>query len=164
MDERIPGDSSSAGAAAAGPARERGAGFWPRALGAVIGPILANLAVWWVGVSFVGVPADFPPLAGPGPTIFFSAVGGVGAVVTYKLLGFVSSSPGSLFRGVALVVLLLSFVPDLWLLSAGGREAVPGATVPAVAILMTMHVVAAGIIVWSLTGASAAQGPGASSA
>jgi hypothetical protein len=49
-------------------------------------------------------------------------------------------------------VLLLSFLPDLWLLSDAAAEAFPGATGSGVAVLMLMHVAAAGVIVWALTG------------
>ena len=146
------GPSETPSSHGSGTSSQGGSGFWTRAATAVVGAILANLAVWWLGVTFVDVPSGFPPLDGPGPTIFFTAVGAVGAVVVYKLVSAFSSSPDSVFRGIAVVVLLLSFVPDAWLLSAGGREAVPGATAPAVAVLATMHVVAAVIIVAALTG------------
>jgi hypothetical protein len=52
-----------------------------------------------------------------------------------------------MFTRVAVVVLLLSFVPDVLLLQAD-----PAATVPAVIVLMVMHVVVAVVCVASLTG------------
>lgn len=132
--------------------------FWKKALGAVVGSVLANVGVWWIGVSTLTIPSDFPPLAGPGPTIFFTTVGGIGAVVVFTLLRRMSSRPREHFRLVALIVLILSFIPDLLLLSEGAGESVPGVTLPGVALLMVLHLVAAAVIVWALTGGGAKEG------
>ena len=126
--------------------------IWKSGLKALVWANLANAAVWWVGVSVLPVPADFPPLAGVGPTLFFTSVGAVGAVAVYAVVRRTSSRPAILFRRIAALVLLLSFIPDLALLTEGGREAVPGVTVPGVVLLMVMHVVAAGVIVQVLVG------------
>lgn len=123
-----------------------------RAFRAVVWAVLANLLVWWGGVSTLDIPSDFPPLAGSGPTIFFTTVGAVGAVAVHATLRRLARRPDTLFRRVAVVVLVLSFLPDLWLLTDGARESVPGVTVSGVALLMLMHVVAAAVIVWVLTG------------
>ena len=56
---------------------------------------------------------------------------------------------------ISVVVLVLSFAPDLWLLSDGAAEVFPGGTVPGVALLMLMHVAAAAVIVWFLTAPAA---------
>ena len=47
--------------------------------------------------------------------------------------------------------LLLSFLPDLWLLSEPGSQAFPGATPTHVVVLMVLHTVAAAVIVPGLT-------------
>jgi len=126
--------------------------LWKRGLKALVWAVVANLVVWWLGVSLLTIPSEFPPLAGAAPTVFFTTVGAVGAVLVFALLRRVSDRPALVFRRVAVVFLLLSFIPDLLLLTEGGRDAVPGVTVPGVAVLMIMHVVAAVIIIRALAG------------
>lgn len=126
--------------------------LWKKGLRAWVWAVVANLVVWWLGVSLLTIPPDFPPLAGAGPTIFFTSVGAVGAVLVLALLRRLSDRPAALFRRIAVAFLLLSFVPDLLLLTEGGRDAVPGVTVPGVVVLMVMHVVAAVIIIRVLVG------------
>lgn len=126
--------------------------LWKRGVNATVFAAVGNLVVWWLGVSLLPIPADFPPLAGAGPTIFFTTVGALGAAAVFAIVRRVGNRPGFLFRRIAAVVLLFSFIPDLWLLTASGRDAVPGANAPAVILLMILHVVAAGVIVWALTG------------
>jgi hypothetical protein len=122
-----------------------------RAAQALIGATLATLAVRWVGLAVFDIPPEFPPLDGPGPTIFFTVVCTTVAIGVYAMMRRWAQRPESLFRRVAVVVLVLSFVPDLLLLTDGAAAAVPGATPAGVGVLMVMHVVAAAVIVWSLT-------------
>jgi len=128
--------------------------LWKSGAIAIGGALVATLAVRAVAVAVIDVPAEFPPLAGPGPTIFFTLVSGAVAVGVYGLVRRSSQRPDRLFRGIAAVVLLLSFLPDLWLLSDGASGAFPGATPAGVGILMVMHLAAAAVIVWALTGRS----------
>jgi hypothetical protein len=102
-------------------------------------------------LAVLDIPAEFAPLASPGPTIFFTVVSGVAAVAVFGLLRRRSANAVRLFRWTAVVVLLVSFVPDVWLLSEGAAEAFPGATPAGVGLLMAMHVAAACGIVWPLT-------------
>jgi hypothetical protein len=131
--------------------------LWVSGLKAVVGALVGTLAVWGVARALFEIPAEFAPLNGPGPTIFFTLVSGIGAVGVFGLVSRFASRPAPLFRGIAGVVLLLSFAPDLWLLSDGAAEAFPGATSVGVGVLMVMHVAAAAVIVWALTSGSAAQ-------
>jgi hypothetical protein len=128
------------------------------ALMAVGGALVATLAVRFVGLALVDVPPEFPPLAGPGPTVFFTVVCSVVAVTVYGLVRRTSKRPDLHYRWIALAVLVVSFLPDLWLLSDGAAEAFPGATPAGVGILMTMHVAAAAVIVWALTGSRRTAG------
>jgi len=89
---------------------------------------------------------QFEPL-NIGPVALFSALGAVGATVTYAVIDRLSDSTDRTFTIVALVVLFLSFVPDILLLQ--GELA---ATLPAVVVLIVMHVVAAVACIVSLTG------------
>lgn len=128
--------------------------IWLAAIGAIGGALAATLLIRVLALAVLEVPPDFPPLAGPGPTIFFTVVSGLAAVSVYALVRRMSKRPEALFRRIALVVLVFSFLPDLWLLSEGAQAAFPGATWNGVATLMAMHVGAAGAIVWALTGGS----------
>ena len=124
-----------------------------RAAKALIGATLATLAVRWVGIAVFAIPPEFPPLDGPGPTIFFTVVLTLGAIGVYATMRRWAERPESLFRRVAVAVLALSFVPDLLMLTDGAAETFPGATPAGVGVLMVMHVAAAVVIVWSLAAA-----------
>jgi len=112
---------------------------------AVVLSVVVNLVV----LQAVLVPElvqQFEPL-NVAPVALFSALGAVGATVAYAVVDKFSETPDRTFTRVAVVVLLLSFVPDVLLL-----QAEPTATVPAVVVLMVMHVVVAVACVVSLTG------------
>jgi hypothetical protein len=66
----------------------------------------------------------------------------------FTIVGRLSRRPIWLFRVIALIVLVLSFIPDIALLATG---AMPGTSPAAVGTLATMHVVAWAITVWMLT-------------
>ena len=117
----------------------------------LVGSTIATLAIRWVALATLDIPAEFPPLAGPGPTIFFTAVGALGAMRVFCVVHRRADRPEHLFRWIAVWVLLLSFLADLWLLSDGAAGAFPGATPIAIGVLMVMHVAAAVVIVWFLT-------------
>ena len=118
---------------------------------AVLGALFATLSVRWLGLALVDVPPEFPPLDGPGPTVFFTVVSGLVAVGVFAAIRRFSRDPVRLFRRIAIGVLVLSFLPDLGLLGAGAAATFPGATPAGVGLLMLMHVAAAVVIVWALT-------------
>ncbi|NHN57577.1 hypothetical protein G9466_00600 [Halorussus sp. JP-T4] len=91
-----------------------------------------------------GVAPGFRALTWP-PVMFLTVVGAGGAVGVYWLLARRSDSPDRTFTVVAAVVLVLSFVPDLLLLSAD-----ESATAFGVAVLMVMHVAVAAACVGAL--------------
>ena len=122
-----------------------------RAAQALIGALFATLAVRWVGLAVFDIPPEFPPLDGPGPTIFFTVILTLAAIGVYAMARRWAARPESLFRWVAVVVLALSFLPDILILTDGAATAFPGATPAGVGLLMLMHVAAAAVIVWSLT-------------
>ncbi len=124
---------------------------WVGGLKAVVGSVLATLAVRSVALATLDIPAEFPPLAGPGPTVFLTTVSALVAIGVFEGVRRSANRPKRVFRRIAAGVLLVSFVPDLSLLSDGATAAFPGATPAGVATLMLMHVVAALVIVWSLT-------------
>ena len=90
-------------------------------------------------------------MAGPGPTIFLTVVGVGAGLAVWHLVDRLSAEPKPLFRGIVVTALILSLIPDVWLLTEGAAEAFPGATIPAVVTLMVQHVLAAFVVVWTLT-------------
>ncbi len=126
--------------------------LWVRGLKALVGSIIATLAVRWAGLATLDIPTEFPPLEGPAPTIFFTAVGALGATAVFGVIRRRAARPEYLFRWIALGVLLLSLLPDLRLLGDGAAGPLSrGATPTGVGVLMLMHVAAAAAIVWFLT-------------
>ena len=116
---------------------------WAVWLRTILGAVAANLVVRAAGLAVFAIPPEFEPLAMAGPTVFLTVVGvaaGLGVAVAVDRL---SARPVPLFRRIVVAALLLSLLPDLWLLTEGAAEGFPGATVPAVAILMAQHVAAA---------------------
>ena len=117
----------------------------------VAGAIAAVLLVRGIAVALVDVPPGFLPLAGPAPAVFFTFVLGSAAVLVYALVRRFSRSPVKTFRWISVAALLLSVVPDLWMLSEAGAAQFGGSTPGAVAILIVLHVAAAAVIVPGLT-------------
>ena len=115
-------------------------------LGTMIAAVLANLLVYLIGSVVVGYDPQFIVLANASGTILFTVVPAIVAVLLYAVLIRFTSNPARIFTNIAIVVLILSLIPDLTYIPS-----VPGATSGQTAILMLMHVVAAGVIVWTLT-------------
>lgn len=134
---------------------ERLATAGPRAwrvwLRTILGTVAANLVLRAVGLAVFDVPPEFQPLATAGPTVFLTVVG-VAAGLGVAAVGRLSARPVPLYRRIVVAALLLSLLPDLWLLTDGAAEGFPGATVPAVAVLMAQHVAAAAVVLLAVTG------------
>lgn len=136
-------------------AAERLAAAGPRAwvvwLRTILAAVAVNLVLRIVAVAVFDIPSAFQPLVVAMPTVFLTVVG-VGAGLGVALaVDTMSEQPVPLFRRIVLVALLLSLLPDLWMLTESGAAAFPGATVPAVMTLMLQHVAAAAIVYWSVT-------------
>lgn len=115
-----------------------------RGIGALALSLVGNWLVLWLVLAFDLV-EPFEPISFS-PVTLLTALGVLGAIVVYGALTRRSATPDRTFVVIAAVVLVLSFVPDLALLSSD-----PAATVPAVIVLMVMHVVAAVACVVMLT-------------
>ncbi len=122
-------------------------------LGTVVAAVLANLLVYLIGSVVVGYDPQFVVLANASGTILFTVVPAIVAVLLYAALMRFTSNPARIFTNIAVVVLIVSLIPDLTYIPS-----VPGATSGQTAILMLMHVVAAIVIVSMLTTLTRPQG------
>jgi hypothetical protein len=137
--------SLSSSAAVASPAVSRGR-FALIGLGTVAAAVIANLLVYLFGSVVVGYDPQFIILANASGTILFTVVPAIVAVLLYAALMRFTSNPARIFTNIAVVVLIVSLIPDLTYIPS-----VPGATSGQTAVLMLMHVVATTVIVWMLT-------------
>jgi hypothetical protein len=115
-------------------------------LATVAAAVVANLLVYALGSAVIGYDPQFVVLANASGTILFTVVPAIVAVLLYAALVRFTSNPARIFTNIAVVVLVLSLIPDLTYIPS-----VPGATSGQTAILMLMHVVAAVVIVSMLT-------------
>ena len=115
-------------------------------LGTVAAAVITNLLVYLLGSVVVGYDPQFVVLANASGTILFTVVPAIVAVLLYAALMRFTSNPARIFTNIAVVVLIVSLIPDLTYIPS-----VPGASSGQTAILMLMHVVAASVIVWMLT-------------
>lgn len=123
--------------------------WWAGLLAAVVATI-GNILVRMATVALFPIPETFPPFALQRIALF-SVVGVVGATGVLALLARFTQRPVRWFWIVSLVVLVLSFIPNILLLITRN---LPGTNVPGVLSLMLMHVVAAAAAVGILIGAA----------
>jgi hypothetical protein len=114
---------------------------------AIIAATLANVVLQQIAVALLNPDPGFLPLTLL-PPILFTVVGMLGAVIVYAMIERFSRQPVQLFRRIALITLVVSFIPDILMLITGFN---PGTTVANVAVLFLMHVVAWAIAVGMLT-------------
>ena len=98
--------------------------------------VVVNVVIRTVAISVLGIGEGFLALS-LGPTVAFTVIGVTGAVVVFGLIARFSGRPVLMFRRVALLVLLISLVPDVLLLFS---SPIPGTTTAGVITLMLEHV------------------------
>ncbi|MFN8639475.1 MAG: DUF6069 family protein [Dehalococcoidia bacterium] len=114
---------------------------------AIVGAILANTVLYYLARAVIEVNPAFAPLGTPVQPALFT-LGGVGlACVLYAWMRSRGGDVNHRFTLVAIVALILSFLPDVVLLASG----MPGATPASITVLMLMHVVAGAIAIKVLT-------------
>ncbi|NOX61328.1 MAG: hypothetical protein GXP42_05195 [Chloroflexi bacterium] len=120
--------------------------IWKAALAAIIVSIIGNLVVRSVALALFQIPPEFEPFQIPRIAIFTIA-GVIGAALVFAWVARGSTEPYARFRKIAIIVLVLSFLPDVGLVLGG----IPGATWPGAISLMVMHTVVAVAAVGLLT-------------
>ncbi len=116
---------------------------------AIVGSVIANLVVYFVGRMLVQPPADFQPLASPMPTILFTTFFLVIATAVFAVINAWSSNRARVFTIVAVIALVLGLIPDIMLLVSPESSPMGTPTVSAVLVLIVMHFVAFAITMWS---------------
>jgi hypothetical protein len=114
---------------------------------AILVATVANVILQQIAVAALQPDPAFMPLTLM-PPIVFTVVGVLGAAIVYALVGCFSRQPVRLFRRIALVTLVVSFIPDILMLITGFN---PGTTLANVVVLILMHIVAWAIAVGMLT-------------
>ena len=112
---------------------------------AIAAAAVANVVVWAIAQAIFDISDDFMPLATVWPTIVVSVIYlGLGVAV-FALINRFTERPVTWFWRIAVVALLLSFLP---LLGARGQD---GASTAGIVTLAAMHVVAFAIFVPAMT-------------
>jgi uncharacterized protein DUF6069 len=115
----------------------------------VVGAVLivvataAELLLAMVLRSVLGVPTGFSPLTAPAVATT-TIVGMIGAIVVFGWMASVRPDPRAAFVRIALVALVLSWLPDLGIWVTG---VFPHTTGAGIISLMALHPVAAGLAI-----------------
>jgi hypothetical protein len=118
---------------------------------AIVGSVLANLVVYWVGRMVAQPLPDFQPLASPLPTILFTTGFLVIATIVYAVINAFTSNPVRVFTIVAIVALIVGLIPDIMMIVDPASSIMGTPTLSAVLVLIVMHFVAFAITMWSFT-------------
>lgn len=118
----------------------------PVGLLAAVATAVVNMAVYFVAAAGGAIPQDVV-VSGQGPITLpmaaaASVFGAVAGTIVYAVVGRLARRPVRAFRIVAAAALMLSFA---------GPFTIPDAPATMVAALLLMHVVAAAVVVGSLT-------------
>jgi hypothetical protein len=113
--------------------------LWLVGLFAIIASVIVNAVIAIAAISLLLIPASSTQRVS-----VFTVIGALGAVLVFALVARFSRRPIRLFRIIATVVLVLTFIPDLALFSFLGGAA-------SVTVLLLMHVATYLICVGMLT-------------
>jgi hypothetical protein len=124
--------------------------LWLVGLFAIIAAVVVNAVIATAAVSFLPIPASSMQIRVPMVYSVFTVIGSLGAVLVFALVARFSRRPIRLYRIIATVALVLSFIPDLALSSFLG-----GAVT--VAVLLFMHIATYLVCVGMLTNMTRAR-------
>jgi hypothetical protein len=108
----------------------------------VAAAVVANLVVRAVLLLFPPIAPEFPPFQ-VASVVGFTLMGVVGATIAYGVITRLSSTPESTFGKVAIVVLILSIIPNILAAFNPNAMPFPGASSIAYLGLTVFHLVAA---------------------
>ena len=120
---------------------------WLAGGAALVLSLLGNAIVRSLVTAFFPIPPQFRALADWETFVVFTFVGVLGATVVFAVMALLTRRAVIVYRWLAGVLLLLSFIPNILMLVVDA----PGATLPGVISLMVMHVLTAVIAVGLLT-------------
>lgn len=118
---------------------------------AIVGSVIANLIVYWLGRMVAQPNPNFQPLASPIPTIMFTTLFLVVATAVYAVINAFSRNPVRVWTIVAWIALIVGLVPDLLMIVSPASFPMGTPTVPAALVLIVMHFVAFAITMWAFT-------------
>jgi hypothetical protein len=137
-----------------GESRAAGRGGFARfGLATVVAATAATTLVYAIGSALVAYDPRFLPLADVSGEIVFTLPAAIGAVLLYAALLRFARHPARTFAIISAVVFVVTAIPDFTYIPS-----VPGATAGQTAVLVVMHIVAAGVIVGMLTSFGRSKG------
>lgn len=118
---------------------------------AIVGSVVANLLIYWLGVMLVQPNPDFQPLATPIPTILFTTVFLVLATAVYAAINAFTRNPVRVWTIVAWIALIVGLIPDILMIVDPASFPMGTPTVASALLLIVMHLVAFAITMWAFT-------------
>jgi hypothetical protein len=115
---------------------------------ALVASIAVNVTISLLAVNALALPASFPPF-NVFAVALFTTIGVGGATLALAALNRLVANPLSLFRVAAVAALVASLIPNAFAIADPTPMAAvfPGASSAAFAVLSTMHIVTAAIVV-----------------
>jgi hypothetical protein len=121
----------------------------------VLAALVANLIVRFILGALLDLPAEFAPLQ-YGAIAFLTILGTSAGAVVFALLASRVRNPIRTYWIVAMVVLVLSIMPNFVMMANPGMMPFPGGSALTFGVLIVFHVVAGLVSVWVLTRSAAA--------
>ncbi len=110
--------------------------------------LIVNLIIRFIALTWLNISPKFGPV-GIGPVIFWSIMGGIGAILVFYWVTRLASQPLLVYVIIAFVVYVCTFIPDALLLTRN-PPIFPYTTAPGVLVLMAMHAAEATIMLLTL--------------
>ncbi len=107
----------------------------------IVVSVVLNYLILWIATGLLGLETDFAPFAEPATFAIFTTFFLVVATLVWWWIARRSATPERTFKNIALVALVLSMIPDVLILFMPVPAESGTPTIPAVLLLMLMHVV-----------------------
>jgi hypothetical protein len=122
-----------------------------------VASLAVNLVIRTLAFALWSISPLFLPLQ-IGPVSVFTIILVRGGVLVYALVARFSKHPTRTYTIIALIVLLISLIPDILLLITSDPKVFLGITRPATSILITFHLIDAAIAIVLLTRLAPSKG------